>query len=128
MKKHQTMIRVRYEDADPMGFLHHAKYLTYFEIGRTEMFRAAGGNYRELEASGHFVVVVRADCRYRRPARYDDLLTVRTTLKATTMAKIMHEYELLCDGESLAKAAVTLALIDSSGRAIRIPEWIRELV
>ena len=128
MKQHETHIRVRYEDADPMGFLHHAKYLTYFEIGRTEMFRAAGGNYRELEASGTFVVVVRADCRYRRPARYDDLLTVRTTLQATTMAKILHEYEVRRDGESLASAEVTLALIDSTGKAQRIPQWIRDLV
>ncbi len=128
MKQYETHIRVRYEDADPMGFLHHAKYLTYFEIGRTEMFRAAGGNYRELEASGTFVVVVRADCRYRRPARYDDLLTVRTTLQATTMAKILHEYEVRRDGESLASAEVTLALIDSTGKAQRIPQWIRDLV
>ena len=62
-RQHDTTIRVRYDDADPMGFLHHARYLTYFEMGRTEMFRASGGNYRQLEESGIFVVVVRADVR-----------------------------------------------------------------
>ncbi len=128
MKQHDTTIRVRYEDADPMGFLHHAKYLTYFEIGRTEMYRASGGNYRDLEDSGHYVVVVRADIRYRRPARYDDVLTVRTRLKQTTMAKIVHEYQLLRDDQRLATGDVTLALIDASGQVQRIPQWMRDLV
>lgn len=128
MKQHDTEIRVRYEDADPMGFLHHAKYLSYFEIGRTEMYRASGGNYRQLEESGMFVVVVRVDCRYRQPARYDDVLTIRTTLERVTLAKIMHRYEVLRDADLLATANVTLALIDRSGRAQRIPEWMQELV
>lgn len=128
MKTHDTQIRVRYEDADPMGFLHHAKYLSYFEIGRTEMYRASGGNYRELEESGMYVVVVRADCRYRRPARYDDLLVIRTTLQRVTMAKIQHQYQLLRDNEVMATAVVTLALIDSTGKAQRIPQWMRNLV
>ncbi len=128
MKQHDTQIRVRYEDADPMGFLHHAKYFTYFEIGRTEMYRASGGNYRELEQSGLFVVVVKAECRFRKPARYDDLLTVRTTLTATTMAKIEHQYELLLDSNNLALAKVTLALVDRTGTVQRIPQWMQDLV
>jgi acyl-CoA thioester hydrolase len=111
-----------------MGYLHHAKYLTYFEIGRTDMFRASGGNYRALEESGNFVVVVRADIRYRRPARYDDVLIVRTTLKSVTMAKIVHQYQLRRDEQLLATAEVTLALIDRSGRAQRIPQWMQDLV
>ena len=128
MKTHETKIRVRYEDADPMGFLHHSKYLSYFEIGRTEMYRAAGGNYRQLEESGGFVVVVRAEVRYRRPARYDDVVTVCTTLKKVTAAKIIHEYEMRLDEQSLATATVTLALVDRKGQAQRIPEWMRELI
>ncbi len=128
MKQHETKIRVRYDDADPMGFLHHAKYLTYFEVGRTDMFRSSGGNYRELEESGSFVVVVKAEIRYRKPARYDDVLTLRTTLVETTMAKILHEYHLFREDDLLATGKVTLALIDSSGSAQRIPQWMRELV
>ena len=128
MNTHDTTIRVRYEDADPMGFLHHSKYLSYFEIGRTEMYRAAGGDYRQMEELGWFVVVVRADIRYRKPARYDDELVIRTRLQKVTQAKIIHEYQVLLKGESLATATVTLALIDRKGQAQRIPEWMRELV
>ena len=126
MKQHDTQIRVRYEDADPMGFLHHAKYFTYFEIGRTESFRASGGDHRELEESGLFVVVVKAECRYQKPARYDDLLTVRTTLAGVSMAKIEHDYELLRSDEHLATAHVTLALVDRNGAVQPIPEWLQE--
>ena len=127
MRTHDTQIRVRYEDADPMGFLHHAKYLSYFEIGRTELFRASGGDYRAMEESGLFVVVVKIECRYRKPARYDDLLTVRTTLASVSMAKIEHEYELLRDQESLATARVTLALIDRTGQVQPVPQWLQEI-
>ena len=126
MKQHETQIRVRYEDADPMGFLHHARYFTYFEIGRIELFRATGGDHRALEESGLFVVVVKAECRYHKPARYDDLLTVRTTLASVSMAKIEHEYELLRSEERLATAHVTLALVDHSGTVQPIPEWLQE--
>ena len=126
MKQHETQIRVRYEDADPMGFLHHARYFTYFEIGRMEMFRASGGDYRAMEQSGLFVVVVKAECRYHKPARYDDLVTVRTTLAGVSMAKIEHEYELLRSEERLATAHVTMALVDRSGTVQPIPEWLQE--
>jgi len=127
VKPHETQIRVRYEDADPMGFLHHAKYLTYFEIGRTEWFRALGGDYRATEESGLLIVVVKAECRYRRPARYDDLVTVRTTLAGVSLAKIEHEYELLRGDETLATARVTLALVDREGTVQPVPEWMQDL-
>ena len=127
MKLHETQIRVRYEDADPMGFLHHAKYLTYFEIGRTEWFRALGGDYRAAEQSGLFVVVVKAECRYRKPAKYDDLVTVRTRLAAVSPAKIEHEYELLRGDEILATARVTLALVDRAGTVQPVPDWLQDL-
>ena len=127
MKQHETQIRVRYEDADPMGFLHHAQYFSYFEIGRLELFRASGGDYRALEESGLFVVVVKAECKYQKPARYDDLLTVRTTLSAITPAKIQHEYGLLRDGEQLANGVVTLAVVNREGVVQRVPDWIQEI-
>ena len=124
LRQHETQIRVRYPEADPMGYLHHANYLSYFEIGRTELLRASGGNYRQMEASGMFAVVVRADIRYRKPARYDDLLTLRTTIIGITPAKIEHEYQLFRDEELLATAKVTLALIDGEGKVCRVPEWM----
>ena len=128
MTLHETQIRVRYEDADPMGFLHHSKYFTYFEIGRMELFRESGGNYRELEEAGIFAVVVHAECRFRKPARFDDLLVVQTTLAKITMVKIQYEYQLLRDQENLATAVVTVALVDGNGTVQPVPAWIKEML
>lgn len=59
LREHEIQIRVRYQDADPMGLLHHANYFTYFEMGRTELLRASGGNYRRMEEEGMYAVVVK---------------------------------------------------------------------
>ena len=122
LKQHEIEIRVRYQETDPMGFLHHANYFTYFEIGRTELFRAGGGDYRRMEEEGLLVVVVKAECRYRRPARYDDLLKLRTTVTRITAAKIEHEYQLFRGAELLAVGHVTLAVVDRGGVVQPIPE------
>ena len=108
-----------------MGFVHHSHYLKYFEIARTEMYRAGGGNYRDFEASGLFVVVVRVECQYRLPARYDDLLSVRATIQRMTEAKIVHDYSVERDAQQLVTAQVTLAVIDRTGKLQRIPESLR---
>ena len=63
-------IRVRYSECDPMGYLHHARYLEYFELGRTELLRQSGYAYREMERAGHRFVVARAQCKFMKPARY----------------------------------------------------------
>jgi acyl-CoA thioester hydrolase len=126
MKYHDTEIRVRYEDADPMGFLHHAQYFSFFEVGRLDFFRARGGDYRAMEAAGVFVVVAKAECRYRRPARYDDLLTVRTIIHEITPAKIMQRYEMRRGDELLAEGQVTLAVVNREGQVQRVPEWLRD--
>jgi len=76
LSHHDLQIRVRYQETDAMGRLHHANYLTYFELGRTELLRAAGFNYRQVEEQGLFLVVSEMKCRYLRPANYDDLLTL----------------------------------------------------
>jgi acyl-CoA thioester hydrolase len=122
LREHEITFRVRYQETDPMGFLHHACYFTYFEIGRTELLRASGGNYRQMEAEGLMVVVVRAECRFHRPARYDDVLRLRTTVVRVTPAKIEHEYRLFRQDELLAVGNVTLAVIDREGRVQRVPE------
>jgi acyl-CoA thioester hydrolase len=126
LRQHEIELRVRYQETDPMGFLHHANYFTYFEIGRTELLRAAGGNYRQMEAAGQLVVVVKAECRFRRPARYDDLLRLRTTIVRVTQAKIEHQYELFREGECLAIGHVTLAIVDRSGKVQPVPAWMAE--
>jgi acyl-CoA thioester hydrolase len=124
LQQHEIELRVRYQETDPMGLLHHATYFTYFEIGRTELLRASGGNYRQMEADGTLVVVVKAECRFRRPAHYDDLLRLRTTIVGVSQAKIDHQYELFRGDECLAVGHVTLAVVDRNGKVQAVPEWM----
>lgn len=126
LKQHDIQIRVRYQETDPMGFLHHANYFTYFEMGRTELLRASGSNYRQIEEQGLLIVVVRAECRFHQPARYDDLLTLRTLLARVTPAKIEHEYQLSRGETRLATGRVTLAVLDRQGHVCPIPAWLQE--
>ncbi len=74
LRHHEIEIRVRYQETDGQGRVHHANYLTYFELGRTELLRAAGYDYRQLEAQGWMLVVSEMNCRYFQPASFDDLL------------------------------------------------------
>ena len=125
LKQHEIEIRVRYPETDPMGFLHHSNYLTYFEIGRTELLRASGGSYRKMEEEGLLVVVVKAVCKYRQPAKYDDLLRLRTTIARVSAAKIEHEYHVFRDDEVLAIGNITLAVVNREGKVQRVPEWMQ---
>jgi len=122
LPEHEIEIRVRYSETDSMGFLHHGNYFAYFEMGRTELLRAQGGNYRRMEDEGLFMVVVSIECKYRRPARYDDVLTLKTRIARVTPAKLEHEYRIYRDGELLTEARSTLACVDGSGDVQRIPD------
>ncbi|HOA52495.1 MAG: thioesterase family protein [Thermogutta sp.] len=122
LREHEIEIRVRYPECDPMGLLHHSRVFVYFEMGRTELLRASGGNYRQLEEQGLFVVVVEARCRYYRPARYDDLLRLRTRVTRMSGYKIEHEYHLFRGEELLCRGQVTLAVVDRTGQVRPIPE------
>jgi acyl-CoA thioester hydrolase len=117
-------IRVRYAECDPMGYLHHSKYFEYFEMGRTELLRAAGFRYRDLEERGVLFVVAKTACTFRRPARYDDVIKLQVRIVRQTRARIDHEYKLLRDGVILCEATTTLACVDRAGRPIAIPEDI----
>jgi acyl-CoA thioester hydrolase len=123
-------IRVRYAETDQMGVAHHASYLVWFEAGRTEFIRSRGRSYAQIEADGWLLVVVEARCRYLRPARYDDVLIVRTRLGPAGPATLAFEYEVVrrTDGEVLAKGTTVHAAVDRTGRPRRIPEEIRDLL
>jgi acyl-CoA thioester hydrolase len=101
---HRFPIRVRYGDTDPMGFAYYAHYLRWFEIGRAEMLRALGTSYRAVEEGGTSLPVVEARCRYLRPARYDDLITIETGLLELHRASVQFAYRVVREagGELLA--------------------------
>ena len=117
----ETTIRVRYAETDRMGLLHHANYVVYFEAARTEMLRKRGFSYRDMEDAGHLLVIVGVSVKFKRPAHYDDLLTVRTTVERVTHVKIIHNYEVLRDGVLLAEGQSTLACVDRGGRPQALP-------
>ncbi len=108
-----------------MGLLHHANYFIYFEMGRTELLRTRGVSYKDVEDSGFLLVLVDLGCKYRRPARYDDLLTLRTSVQRVTHVKIVHRYELFRDDELLAEGHSTLACIDRDGRPQALPPLLK---
>ncbi len=121
-------IRVRYAETDAMGYLHHARYLVYFEIGRTELLRANGLRYADMERMGLFYVVAKLECRYRAPARYDDLLTLTTRTKRLSLVRVDHEYQLRREQAILAEASSTLALVGRDGRPTPLPDDLHALL
>jgi acyl-CoA thioester hydrolase len=121
----EIQIRVRYAETDKMGLLHHANYLVYFEQGRTELLRPLGKSYKEMEDQGFFLVLHKIEVRYRRPARYDDMLTLRTSVSRVTQVRIDHKYELMRGGELLAEGSSTLACVDRDGRLQALPVWLQ---
>ena len=127
LREHEIEIRVRYSETDAMGFLHHSNYLSYFEMGRTELLRADGGNYREMEEKGRFLVVTKVAVNYRQPARYDDVLTLKTKLARVSFAKLEHEYELFRGPQLLTAASTTLACVDREGKVQRMSELFPDL-
>jgi acyl-CoA thioester hydrolase len=122
--EHIISIRVRYPEVDGMGYLHHSRYLQYFEIGRVELLRSLGHSYAELEKQGIFFVVVRAQINYRAPARFDDLLTLSTRLIRQAHVRYDHTYELRRGQTLLADGATTIACVDRDGQLIQIPQWL----
>jgi len=118
---HRFEIRVRYGDTDQMGFAYHAHFLRWFEIGRAEMLRALGTSYRALEESGTFLPVVEACCRYLKPGRYDDLLTLETGVQELNRASVRFAYRVLreADGELLALGSTEHCFLGRDGRPRR---------
>src|ERR1700680_3751862 len=122
----EISIRVRYAETDRMGLLHHANYLVYFEQGRTELLRSQGFTYKTMEDEGFLLVLTKAAVRYRSPARYDEVLTLRTIVTRTTAARIGHRYEVYRDGALVAEGETTLASVDREGRIQALPDWLQQ--
>jgi len=113
-------LRVRYGETDAMGIVHHGTYPLYYEEARTEMLRSIGLSYAELERQGIMMPVVDLSIRYRLPAYFDDVLTVRVSLREQPAARIVFHYEVLSPaGKLINEAAVTLAFMDAATRRPR---------
>lgn len=119
-------IRVRYAETDRMGLLHHANYFVYFEMGRVEFLRHKGFSYKDMEDEGSLIVLSDLGCRYKRPAFYDDLLTLRTIVERTTHVKIVHRYEVFRGTDLLAIGHSTVACVDRDMKPKRLPEALSE--
>jgi acyl-CoA thioester hydrolase len=125
MLSFDTPIRVRYAETDQMGIVHHSRYLIFFEQGRTDWLRAAGAPYGQLEQQGFLLPVTRIEVRYRRPARFEDELIVRTTLVKASHVTLDHAYEILRGSEVLVQGESTVACVNREGKPVKLPDGLR---
>lgn len=123
--QHTITLRVRYPEVDAMGYVHHSRYFQYFEMGRVELLRSFGRSYADLEREGVFFVVVKVECRFKAPARYDEELALTTRIVKQTHVRIDHAYELRRGQALLAEAATTIACVGRDGQLRQIPEALR---
>jgi acyl-CoA thioester hydrolase len=130
MREHQIEVRVRYAETDQMGVVYHGNYAQYFEMGRVEWLRNLGISYRWMEENGIMLPVVSLTMNYKKPAKYDDLLIVKTILKNQSSVRIEFDYELYSEsGELLTIANSTLVFVDmKTGRPRLPPEYIMERI
>lgn len=125
-REHEIEFRVRYQETDAQGHVHHANYFKFFEMGRIEMLRAGGYDYRALEDEGTFLVVTELSCKFHRPAFFDDLLTLKTTTVKAKGVRIEHHYELKRGNDVLVQGRSVVASINKEGKIQRLPEWLSE--
>ncbi|HXW57427.1 MAG TPA: thioesterase family protein [Candidatus Cybelea sp.] len=123
-----TTVRVRYAETDQMGVVYYANYFAWFEVGRVELCRQLGFEYKRMEKEDDsFIVVAEASCRYKRPARFDDLLTIRTRVTGTQRRTVRFGYEIFDDAGQLIATGETLHVVcDRAGRPKSLPGKYRK--
>lgn len=122
---YDTQLRVRYAETDQMGVVYHSNYVIWFEVGRVELFRQLGFTYQEMEKQeGALLAVVDLRCRYKVPARYDDLIRVRTRVLNVRGSLVHFGYEIVrdCDGVLLAEGETTHLVLDPEMKRRSLPE------
>lgn len=128
MRTHETKIRVRYQETDNMGVVYYANYLVWFEVARTEYFRSLGLSYRKLEEGGAYLMVASAACKYRYPARYDDVVKIKSCVPEIKNSSMKFEYKLYAGERLLATGESVHVFTNKACKPIRIPEEARRLL
>jgi acyl-CoA thioester hydrolase len=130
MEYHQIQIRVRYSETDQMRVVYHGNYAQYFEIGRVEWLRNKGISYKWMEENGIMLPVVSLTMNYKKSARYDELLTLKTILKKRTTVKIEFDYELFNESDELLTTGNSiLVFVDmKTGRPVTPPQYILDIL
>ena len=124
-----TTLRVRYAETDQMGVVYYANYLVWFEVARTDLLRTLGWTYREMEQAGVFLPVIEAHCEYRRPARYDEEIEIRTSGRLCSPIRMEFVYDVVLKstGEASASGRTVHAALGADGRPCRLPDRIRQV-
>jgi acyl-CoA thioester hydrolase len=124
-----SILRVRYAETDKMGVVYYANYFVWFEVARTDLLRALGWSYREMEQAGITLPVIEAHCEYARPARYDDELEIATEGRLLSPIRMEFTYQVrILGGATVAASGRTVhASLDAGGRPCRLPDRIREV-
>lgn len=121
-KSAETTVRVRYAETDQMGVVYYANYLIWMEVGRVELCRACGFNYRDMEREdGVMLAVAEANCRYHSPARYDDEVTVKSWIEAANRKMVTFAYEMLVGDRKLASGYTKHVFVGPDFRQTRLP-------
>lgn len=128
MKEHWTEVRVIYAQTDQMKGVHHSRYFEYFEIGRTELFRSFGYTYKQFEESGFMLPLVEAHIDFKRQAKYDDILKIRSYVDDDARIKLKVKYEIFVDGILICEGYTVHAFVKTENfRATRAPEHFLKL-
>jgi len=117
----ETIVRVRYAETDKMGVTYHGSYVPYLEEARIHLLDTIGLPYRDLEASGYLLPVLEINLRYKRPCTFDDKLTVRASIREKPTARIVIDYTIELDGQTLTTGQTTHAFINPEGRTVKPP-------
>jgi acyl-CoA thioester hydrolase len=130
MREYEFTVRVRYAETDQMGVVYHGNYAQYFEMGRVEWLRNLGVSYKWMEDNGVMLPVVSLEMNYKKPAKYDDLLRVKTLLKSQTSVKIEFDYEIYNeDNQLLTTGYSMLVFVDiKTGKPILPPKYVSDKI
>ncbi|MDR4498683.1 MAG: acyl-CoA thioesterase [Candidatus Scalindua sp.] len=126
MKSCDFTIRVRYQETDQMGIVYYSNYFVYFEMGRIELLRNLGISYSQLEKENIFLAVVDAQCKYRSPARFDDLLVVNTCISKLKYTRVEFCYKIrhIDEEKLIAEGSTMLACLDANRKPLIIPDKV----